>query len=167
MKYAKGLSFVIAMLLVSNAFAQVKAGTIMRKQVMEEQDSVVFYETDFTSRQKSYLNLLAGTWTINTMKRQARMNAETLSRVTLNIKADSTFTGTAGCNSISGRFSIKGTSIKFKDIVATKMACEQLEQETWFLKLLQNTVSNYAVGKQALVLKDGSANAVFEGTRRE
>jgi hypothetical protein len=35
------------------------------------------------------------------------------------------------------------------------------------LKLLQNTVSNYAVGKQALVLKDGSANAVFEGTRRE
>jgi heat shock protein HslJ len=129
-------------------------------------DKIIFYETEIEARQKNDLNLLAGTWDFVTMQRQARINAESLSNTFLSIASNNTFTGKGGCNNISGKFVLKGTGIKFDNIVSTKMSCNNIEQETTFLKLLNERVSAYTVTKDSLLLRDGAANIVFRAFRR-
>jgi hypothetical protein len=46
------------------------------------------------------------------------------------------------------------------------MSCSKQQEETWFLQLLQETVSNYSVTQPKLLLRDGSSNIVFEATRK-
>jgi heat shock protein HslJ len=146
--------------------AQLKAGTIVRTQETAAKDSIAFYEVDVSTRQKSFMNLLVGTWNIKTMKKQSKIDADYLDEVTLTLNNDSTFSGQASCNKIWGKFSIKGTSIKFNSIASTKMSCSKQQEETWFLQLLQETVSNYSVTQPKLLLRDGSSNIVFEATRK-
>jgi heat shock protein HslJ len=128
-------------------------------------DSIEYYETDFEARQKNYRELLIGSWTIDTMHRQARLEGEQLSNVFITF-SDSTFTGNGGCNQISGKYTLKGTSIRFHDIISTKMACERLDKEVAFLQLLQSTVSAYTVTQNVLWLRDGSSNIVFHASKR-
>lgn len=146
--------------------AQVKAGTIVRTKEISGKDSVAFYEVDIATRQKSFMNLLVGSWKINSMKKQSKIDANHLSNVSLTLNKDSTFTGQASCNKIWGKFSIKGTSIKFNDIASTKMTCANQEEENWVLQLLQETVSNYSVTKSVLLLRDGASNIVFEAGKK-
>ena len=161
----------ILILLASSFFvfessAQLKAGTIIRTKEVPGKDSIEFYETDYATRQKSFMNLLVGTWNITTMKKQSKIDAVHLTGVTLTLNNDSTFTGQVSCNKIWGKFSIKGTSIKFKDIASTKRICSKQEEENWILQLLQKTVSNYSVSKPVLFLRDGSSNIVFQAKRK-
>ena len=148
------------------SFAQINAGTIVRTREVPGKDSVVFYETDIATRQKSFMDLLVGTWTLTKMKKQSQMDADHLKGILLTLNKDSSFTGQASCNKITGKFSIKGTSIKFNDIVSTKMFCNKQEEEKWILQLLQGTVSNYTVTKPNLLLRDVSGNIVFEADRK-
>lgn len=147
--------------------AQVKAGTLVRKRVVETEDSIEYYDVEVGSKQQSYLKDMTGTWQVLQMKRQPRMPAETLSNVQLQINGDSTFSGSGGCNTLNGTFSLKGTSIKFKNISTTKMACFKMEQEQWFIKLLQESVSAYSVSPDLLLLRDGSGNVIFEAKRTD
>lgn len=149
-----------------SSLAQINAGTIVRTREVPGKDSVVFYETDIATRQKSFMDLLVGTWTLTKMKKQSQMDADRLTGIVLTLNKDSSFTGQASCNKISGKFSIKGTSIKFNDIVSTKMSCNKQEEEKWILQLLQETVSNYSVTKPNLLLRDVSGNIVFEADRK-
>jgi heat shock protein HslJ len=162
MKYPKLILACISLSFVFQASAQLKAGTIVRPKEITTSDSIEFYDMDIATRQKSYMNLLTGTWDFKVMRKQAKMDPDHLQAITLTLNADSTFTGQASCNKIWGRFSIKGTSIKFNDIASTKMTCNKQEEENWILQLLQNTVSNYTVTKSTLWLRDGSSNIVFE-----
>jgi heat shock protein HslJ len=136
-----------------------------KEQTAYVKDSIEFYETDYEVRQKNYLNLMLGSWTVKTMKRQAMIEEEPLTNVSLNFTADSSFTGNGGCNRLSGRYTLKGTSIKFSRIITTKMACANIEQESAFLKLLEETVSAYSVSKNELLLRDGSSNIIFKAVR--
>ena len=149
-----------------SSFAQINAGTMVRTREVPGKDSVVFYETDIATRQKSFMDLLVGTWTFTKMKKQSQMDADQLTGITLTLNKDSSFTGQASCNKIFGKFSIKGTSIKFNDIASTKMSCNKQEEEKWILQLLQGTVSNYTVTKPNLLLRDVSGNIVFEADRK-
>ncbi len=160
-------AFALLLLIVlgTSASAQLKAGTIVRTKAASAPDSIEYYETDYATRQKSYMNLLVGTWYVTTMKRQPRIKAVVLTDVVLNLKSDFTFTGRASCNEISGKLSIKGTSIKFNGIAAPKNICAKTEEERWMLKLLQETVSNYTVTNNTLWLRDGSSNVVFEARK--
>jgi heat shock protein HslJ len=147
--------------------AQVKAGTIvMHPKEITTSDSIEFYEMDIATRQKSYMNLLTGAWDFKVMRKQAKMDPDQLQGITLTLNGDSTFTGQASCNKVWGKFSIKGTSIKFNEIASTKMTCNKQEEENWLLQLLQNTVSNYTVTKSTLWLRDGSSNIVFEANKK-
>ena len=130
-------------------------------------DSVAFYETDFEVRQKNWWSQLQGGWVITTMRRQAKVDEENLSGFYLQFYEDSTFNGNSGCNRISGRYSIKGSSIKFNNVSSTRMACERMEQEAAFMKLLEGTISAYTVSPTQLLLRDGSSNIVFTANRRE
>jgi len=166
MKFLK-LVFLIGTCIFSvQSSAQINAGTIVRSKEVSGKDSIVFYETDYATRQKSYMNLLVGTWTITTMKKQSKADAHHLNGVTLTLNKDSSFTGKASCNKIWGKFSIKGTSIKFNDIASTKLTCNKQDQENLVLQLLQQSVSNYSVTKPKLLLRDGASNVVFEATRK-
>src|SRR5688500_14866662 len=166
MKYLKLVALVTTSVLCIQSSAQINAGTIVRSKQVPGKDSIVFYETDIATRQKSYMNLLVGSWTITTMKKQSKADPDHLNGVTLTLNKDSSFTGKASCNKFWGKFSIKGTSIKFNDIASTKMTCNKQDEENWLLQLLQQTVSNYSVTKPVLLLRDGASNIVFEATRK-
>ena len=165
MKYSKLIALFFTFFCTYQTSAQLKAGTITRPREVTTSDSIEFYETDFATRQKSYMNLLTGTWDFIIMRKQSQMDPDQLTGITLTLNSDSSFTGQVSCNKIWGKFSIKGTSIKFNDIASTKMSCSKQEEENWLLQLLQNTVSNYTVSKPKLLLRDGSSNIVFEANR--
>jgi heat shock protein HslJ len=165
MKYMKLVTLLLGFIFCIECSAQVKAGTIILTKEVPGKDSIEFYDTDYATRQKSYMNLLVGTWAITTMKKQTGIDADHVTGVTFTFNRDSTFTGQASCNKIWGKFSIKGTSIKFNDIASTKMACGKQEEENLFLKLMQETVINYTVTRPKLLLRDVSGNIVFEAVR--
>lgn len=159
----------LCILFIMACTAQKQSGKpykIGRGDTTIKKDSVEYFEVDIIGRQKNYMDILIGSWTIDTMHRQAKMAGERLNGVFLNFKADSSFNGNAGCNNISGKYILKGTSIKLNNIIATKMACDKLEQETEFLRLLQETVSAYTVDKTRLLLRDGSTNIIFHASRK-
>src|SRR5215216_6145067 len=110
MKYSKLITLLFAFFSAYQASAQLKAGTIIRPREVTTSDSIEFYETDFATRQKSYMNLLSGTWDFTIMRKQSQMDPDYLTGVTLTLNSDSSFTGQVSCNKIWGKFSIKGTS---------------------------------------------------------
>ena len=62
------------------------------------------------------------------------------------------FTGNGGCNQISGNYSLDKNSIRFGDVISTKMSCEDVAFENSFLSTL-NSVDRYEVRGNDLVLK--------------
>lgn len=145
------------------ACAGEKRSAVRKPAIQEEpKDSIEFYETEFKVKQKSYKKEMEGKWTVATMRRQQKAELEQLSGVTIDFSVDSSFSGKAPCNRIGGVYTLKGTSIRFSRIFATRMACDKLEQESAFLKLLEGTVSAYTVEENKLLLRDGSGNIVFE-----
>jgi heat shock protein HslJ len=162
----KPLYFLLfATLFTTYSYSQVRAGTIVRPKVAESKDEVEYYEVEITTNQHSYLHLLKGNWNITSMRRQPRVDAELLTNASLTITSDSSFSGSTGCNRISGKFILKGAGIKFDNIVSTKMACSNMDQEAAFLRLLQQTISKYSVSEDTLYLRDGVGNIVFEAKR--
>jgi heat shock protein HslJ len=143
-----------------------------RPQIIERgdknaKDSVEYYNAEIGTIQKSYKKELQGKWNITVMHRQQKAIADKLTGVSITFNPDSTFTGKAPCNTFSGIYTLKGTSVRFSKIVTTRMACPQMEQESIFLKLLEQTVSAYSVSEKQLLLRDGSVNNVFECTKQE
>lgn len=129
-------------------------------------DSIIVVEAEVEARQRSDFNKMIGGWDVLTMRRQQKAELENLSNTYFELKSDSTFTGRGGCNNISGKISIKGSSIRFISIIATKMACENLDKENAFIKLLQDRISEYTFNGNQLLLRDGASNIVFECRRR-
>jgi heat shock protein HslJ len=62
------------------------------------------------------------------------------------------FTGNGGCNQISGNYSLNKSNIHFRDVVSTKMSCEDIAFENSFLSTL-NTVDRYEIRGFDLLLK--------------
>ena len=141
-----------------------KAVKSTTNKAITEDDKIEYYETEVEATQKNDLANLLGNWSIINMRRQQKAELEVLSNVNLNFTSEKV-NGKAPCNTIGGNFKVKGTSIKFSEMVATRMACDKLEVETAYLKLLENTVSAFSVQGNKLLLRDGSSNIVFEGER--
>jgi len=59
--------------------------------------------------------------------------------------------GFAGCNRIAGTYELKGDTLKFGPLIATKMACPALATEEAFLKALDAAV-RYEIGGSNLTL---------------
>ena len=100
------------------------------------------------------------------MRRQQKAELELLNGVGLSFDTTQfNFTGKAPCNNIGGKFILNGTSIRFQDIFSTKMACDRLEQENYYLRLLNERVSAFTIINNKLLLRDVSSNIVFECER--
>ena len=69
---------------------------------------------------------------------------------------DNRFAGHAGCNRISGNYTLKKKDqISFSEVISTKMSCSDISLETAFLAALSNA-TGYEVRDNALLLSNGS-----------
>ena len=137
--------------------------------VREKEDTatiVQVVETDVEARQKSDLNKMLGNWEVISMRRQQMAELERLSNTYFELKPDLTFSGKGGCNNMSGKFSVKGSSITFSPVISTRMACDDLDKENGFFNLLGSRISEYTYKGDELLLRDGAANIVFECRRK-
>ena len=69
--------------------------------------------------------------------------------------------GHGGCNGIGGSFEADGNSLRFKNMVGTMMACENMAQESAFLQALQ-TVQRYRITGGQLELLNETGVAVVK-----
>ena len=70
--------------------------------------------------------------------------------------SDKRFTGSGGCNRISGSYDISNNGrISFSDPNRTRMACDDIAFEDNFLKLLER-VDRFSVENDMMLLKDGN-----------
>jgi heat shock protein HslJ len=152
--------------LVAACTGQKKTGVSRKNAVKVVPDDAVVDSADYFDNEYSVTYIpdkkkIEGRWNIQTMYRRSNPGAEKLINVTLTL-VDSAFAGKAPCNSIAGTYILHGVNIEFKDIISTKMACGNLEQETIYLNLLQNSVATFGFKDNRLLLKDRMGNIVFE-----
>ena len=70
--------------------------------------------------------------------------------------SDKRFTGSGGCNRISGSYTINNNGrLSFSEPNRTKMACDDIAFEDNFLNLLER-VDRYTVENDMMLLKDGN-----------
>jgi len=66
--------------------------------------------------------------------------------------ADSTVRGNGGCNGFGGHYELKeGNGITMSKLISTMMACEKIQVETEYFKVLESA-DNYVVRADTLVL---------------
>lgn len=128
-------------------------------------DSIVYYETEIGYIMPDLSPKFRGVWDVHIMKRQARANPDTLDKSYIEFVGDTLFNASAGCNKISGSYTIKGPTIKFRIFQSETNECSNIEIEQWFLKLLEERVSYFAIDEKALYLKDVANNIVFDCSR--
>src|SRR5215203_729091 len=134
-------------------------------------DSVVYYETEIGYIMPDLSPKFKGKWRINVMRRQARAVPDSLNAAYLEFYGDTLFSAFVGCNKFSGRYIIKGPTIKFiiSDTVlsdTTLTACPQTEIESWFIKLIETRVSYFGIDEKILYLKDVAYNKVFDCAKK-
>ena len=142
-------------------------------------DSVVYYETEIGYIMPDLSPKFKGKWMINVMRRQARAVPDSLTSAYLEFYGDTLFSAIVGCNKFSGKYIIKGPTIKFTisdtalaDTTAafsdtTLNACPKTEIESWFIKLIQERVSYFGIDEKVLYLKDVAFNIVFDCAKKQ
>jgi copper homeostasis protein (lipoprotein) len=68
---------------------------------------------------------------------------------------DGRLSAKAGCNQLAGSYTTEGPTLRFGQIVSTKMACENMADEQALAKVLETT-DGYALETGSLVLLNGS-----------
>jgi hypothetical protein len=136
------------------------------------QDSVVYYETEIGYIMPDLSPKFKGKWMINVMRRQARAVPDSLNTAYLEFYGDTLFSAFVGCNKFSGKYIIKGPTIKFtiSDTAlsdTTLTVCPQTEIESWFIKLIESRVSYFGIDEKILYLKDVAYNIVFDCAKKQ
>lgn len=73
--------------------------------------------------------------------------------------------GTAGCNRVTGSYSLSGNDLTFGEMATTRMMCgeKQMAQEAKFLALLKGTVTKrYTVDGDLILTNESGQRATFE-----
>jgi heat shock protein HslJ len=78
---------------------------------------------------------------------------------------DGTLAGSSGCNAIGGDYQVEGDQITFGQIVATLIACSDLQmaEEESMLQVLRGTASFHIEGNTLTIITDGTV-LVFTAT---
>jgi hypothetical protein len=134
-------------------------------------DSIVYYKTEIGFIQPDLSPKFRGKWMINVMRRQARAVPDSLTTAYLEFYEDTLFSAFVGCNKLSGKYIIKGPTIKFiiSDTALSDTAltvCPQTEIESWFIKLMETRVSYFGIDEKILYLKDVAYNIVFDCAKK-
>ncbi len=108
---------------------------------------------------------LTGTWKLISYGSPANptpavANVET----SLTFESDGALSGSVGCNSFSGDYTVDGNTITFGAIAATEMACDEpiMEQESGVFKVFTNTATFKMDGNTLTILSaDGNSVVVL------
>lgn len=130
-------------------------------------DSVIYYETEIGYIMTDLSPKFNGRWSINVMRRQAKAVPDSFSQAYIEFYGDTLFNAYVGCNKLSGKYIIKGPTIKFKMLDTSLTACGENDIESWFIKLMESRVSYFGIDEKILYLKDVAYNIVFDCTRRK
>ena len=82
---------------------------------------------------------------------------------TLQLGADGSATGSTGCNSFIGRYSIDGATLVFSPLATTKRGCEPAiaSQETAFVAAMTD-ITGWTIGADGRLVLAGPTELVFE-----
>jgi hypothetical protein len=130
-------------------------------------DSIVYYQTEIGYIMPDLSPKFRGKWMINVMRRQARAVPDSLVSAFIEFYEDTLFAAYVGCNKLSGKYIIKGPTIKFTILDTALTACAQTDIENWFIKLIEGRVSYFGIDEKILYLKDVAFNIVFDCARKE
>jgi heat shock protein HslJ len=124
--------------------------------------SFFLFLTSTNAQEKGNLPLVDTQWNLSNLNDKViNSNDEGLSSFII-FSADNTFKGFAGCNKFQGNYKIEKGKLSLEKIGATKMECENNNNEEDFLKTLNKVVS-FKIVKNELMLKDKSKTiAIFE-----
>ena len=94
-----------------------------------------------------------GRWVVTEMKKVPVQQSGGRRDAYIDFEVDQKrFRGNGGCNQINGNYTIGKKNIQFRDIVSTKMSCDDIDFENTFLYLL-GRVDRYEIKGNDLVLK--------------
>ena len=130
-------------------------------------DSVVYYQTEIGFIAPDLGPKFKGKWGINVMRRQARAIPDILNQSFIEFYGDTLFSAYVGCSKLSGKYLIKGPTIKFTVLDNLSDTCQNHEIESWFIRLIQERVSYFGIDERMLYLKDVASNIVFDCSRRK
>ena len=130
-------------------------------------DSIVYYKTEIGFIMPDLNPKFKGKWMINVMRKQARAVPDSLNEAYIEFYEDTLFSAYVGCNKLSGKYIIKGPTIKFRILDTSLTACPQNDIESWFIKLIEDRVSYFGIDEKILYLKDVASNIVFDCSRRK
>src|SRR5262245_18218411 len=88
-------------------------------------DSVVYYQTEIGYVMPDLSPKFKGKWMINVMRRQAKAVPDSLSEAYIEFNGDTLFSAFVGCNKLSGKYIIKGPTIKFTLHDTVRIECQQ------------------------------------------
>jgi heat shock protein HslJ len=81
----------------------------------------------------------------------------------------SRLSGSAGCNSYSGEYTVDGSQIEVGEIIATLIACPEpenvMEQESEYLRVLRQEVSGFELNDNRLTMQNQAGETILEYTR--
>ena len=128
-------------------------------------DSIVYYKTEIGYTVPDLSPKFKGKWMINVMRRQARAVPDSLIEAYIEFYEDTLFSAYVGCNKLSGKYIIKGPTIKLRILDTSLTACPQNDIESWFIKLIEERVSYFGIDEKVLYLRDVASNIVFDCSR--
>jgi heat shock protein HslJ len=130
-------------------------------------DSIVYYQTEIGYVMPDLSPKFKGKWMINVMRKQARAVPDSFATAFIEFYEDTLFVAYVGCNKLSGKYIIKGPTIKFKILDTALAVCPETDIENWFIKLIEDRVSYFGIDEKVLYLKDVAFNIVFDCSRRK
>ena len=106
---------------------------------------------------------LAGAWVVTGYNngQQAVVSPQAGTELTVTF-ADGTVSGSAGCNTFNGSYTLTGEVLAIGPLATTKKACEEtiMTQETQFLTALQGATGYRAEGANVTLVSGDGTNAV-------
>lgn len=106
----------------------------------------------------SQADSLTGTWKlISYGPTESMTTAVPNADATMTFADDGTVSGSSGCNSLSGEYSVDGDQVTFNALTSTLMACDDvhMDQESVVFQVLTGT-AQYEVAEDTLTITNGN-----------
>lgn len=107
-------------------------------------------------------NLLVDIWVLDSLLQQQVKTGDFRNGLPrLEINSDMNFTGTTGCNNISGNIIANGETIKMTIVKMTRMACNKANDEATFIAAINNATNYRIAGNLLTITEQGKPTLVF------
>ncbi|MDL2231923.1 META domain-containing protein [Porphyromonadaceae bacterium OttesenSCG-928-L07] len=113
------------------------------------------------SKQNNNVNIEDYKWITETMNGESVDQEEGRNMFIQFDKTAGKVNGKAACNRYFGTYELNGNNLKFSQMGSTRMACLNMDQETVFLKILQETTGFQIKDNKLVLMQDKKELAVL------